>query len=84
MRKPITRAASVALLAMSLAGCVTAQGTTTVPEARAALCPQPLTRDELLRAADALDHLPAGEDLDALAGYLDRLDEGARICRGAV
>lgn len=70
------------MLATSLAGCVSAQGTTTVREARAALCPLPLSDAELLRAADALDHLPAGDDTDALAAYLDRLDEGARICRG--
>jgi len=41
-----------------------------------------MTSGELVRAADAIDRLPGGKDLDFLAGQLERLDDGARICRG--
>ena len=77
-RKRMTLA-TVAMLAMSLAGCVTAPN---VSETRAAVCPRPMTSAELTRAADALDRLPRGGDLDFLAAQLERLDDGAAICRG--
>jgi len=79
MHKPITMLATVATLAMSLQGCVTAP---TVSETRAAVCPRPMTSAELTRAADALDALPRGADLDFIAAQLERLNDGARICRG--
>ena len=69
MHRPITMLAIAGLLMMSATGCVTAP---TVTE----------TRAELTRAADALDRLPRGRDLDFLAAELERLDDGARICRG--
>ena len=53
-----------------------------VSETRAAVCPRPMNAAELTRAADALDRLPRGRDLDFLAGQLERLNDGARICRG--
>lgn len=45
----------------------------------AAACPQPLSPAALTRAADLLDRHP---DAAAVIADLDRLDEGARICRG--
>jgi hypothetical protein len=73
--------ASAALLLMLLQGCVSRQGTISVDEARG-LCPTPLTAPQALRIADALDNLPPGSDLDALAIQLERLNDGARLCRG--
>lgn len=79
MRRPTTTLATVAVLAISLQGCVTAPN---VSETRAAVCPRPMTSGELVRASDAIDRLPGGRDLDFLAGQLERLDDGAQICRG--
>jgi hypothetical protein len=70
-----------ALLLTWLAGCVTGRETTTLHDARA-ICPTPLTASQALRIADALDALPPGDDLDAIANHLERLDDAARICRG--
>lgn len=81
MRTRQTRAAIVAMLAMSLPGCVSVPTSPpTVSETRAAVCPRPLSRSELLRVADALEALPPGDDLDVIAHHLERLDDGARIC----
>jgi hypothetical protein len=46
------------------------------------MCPTPLSGAQLVRIADALDRLPPGPDLDLVAAQLERLDDGARICRG--
>jgi hypothetical protein len=54
----------------------------TVSDAARAICPTPLTASQALRIADALDNLPPGSDLDALAIQLERLNDAARICRG--
>ena len=81
MHKPITMLAIAGLLTLFVTGCVSVQAPT-VSETRAAVCPRPMTGAELTRAADALDALPRGRDLDFLAGQLERLDDGARICRG--
>ena len=81
MHRPITTLAIAGLLMMSLTGCVSVQAPN-VSEAREAVCPRPMTGAELTRAADALDRLPRGGDLDFLAGQIERLDDGARICRG--
>jgi outer membrane murein-binding lipoprotein Lpp len=81
MRRTQTTLASAALLLTLLAGCVSRQGTISVDEARG-LCPTPLTASQALRIADALDNLSPGSDLDALATQIERLDAGARICRG--
>jgi hypothetical protein len=80
LNRPMTLA-SAALLLISLSACVTGRGTISVDEARG-LCPTPLTASQALRIADALDNLPPGSDLDALATELERLNDGARICRG--
>ena len=79
MRRQTTTLATVAMLATLLTGCVTAPN---VSETRAAVCPRPMTSAELTRAADALDRLPRGADLNFIAAQLERLDDGARICRG--
>ena len=81
MRNRLTTLATVAMLAMWQAGCVSVQAPN-VSETRAAVCPRPMTAAELRRAADAIDALPRGADLDFLAVQLERLDDGARICRG--
>ena len=73
--------AIAAMLAMFATGCVSVQAPT-VSETRAAVCPRPMTGAELTRAADALDRLPRGADLDYIAAQLERLDDGAQICRG--
>ena len=77
-RKPMTLA-TVAMLTMWLSACVTAPN---VSETRAAVCPRPMSASELTRAADAIDALPRGADLNFIAAQLERLDDGARICRG--
>ena len=81
MHKPRTMLAIAGLLMMSATGCVSVQAPN-VSETRAAVCPRPMTSAELTRAADALDRLPRGRDLDFIAEQLERLDDGARICRG--
>jgi len=81
MRKTKTIAVIAALPAMFLAGCV-ATTAPTVTETRAAVCPTPMTQAQRVRASDAIDVLPAGRELDFLAGQLERLDDGSRICRG--
>lgn len=68
---------SVALPVLLLAGCATRPAT--VVEVQK-ICPVPLTADELNKAADAIDALPAGEPLDYLAGLVERLDEAAVEC----
>jgi hypothetical protein len=70
-----------ALLLMSVAGCVSVPSVAVSDTARA-ICPTPLTASQALRIADALDNLPPGDDLDAIAEQLERLDDGARICKG--
>ena len=70
------------ILAAALAsGCV-ATTAPNVSETRAAVCPRPMNAAELTRAADALDALPRGADLNYIAAQLERLDDGSRICRG--
>lgn len=44
-----------------------------------AICPQPMTADELTRAADHLDHHP---EALWIIQRLDLADRQARICRG--
>lgn len=79
MRSKTMTLATVAMLALLLTGCVTAPN---VNETRAAVCPTPMTQAQRLRAADALDALPRGADLDYIAAQLERLNDGAEICRG--
>jgi hypothetical protein len=81
MSRPKTTLAIAALLLTWLAGCVSVPSATVSDTARA-ICPTPLTASQALRIADALDNLPPGSDLDALATQIERLDAGARICKG--
>jgi hypothetical protein len=70
-----------ALLLTLPVACVSVPSATVSDTARA-ICPTPLTATQALRIADALDNLPPGSDLDALAIQIERLDDGARLCRG--
>ena len=70
-----------ALLLTLPAACVSFPSVTVSDTARA-ICPTPLTAVQSLRVADALDRLPPGDDLDVIAAQLERLDDGARLCRG--
>jgi hypothetical protein len=79
-RNGMTTLIAVVLL-MSLSACAGVQSVT-VSEVSRAICPTPLTAPQALRIADALDSFPPGDDLDFIAGQLERLDDGARICRG--
>jgi hypothetical protein len=81
MRSGKTTLAIAALLLTLVAGCVSVPSATVSDTARA-ICPTPLTASQALRIADALDNLPPGADLDALATELERLNDAARICRG--
>jgi hypothetical protein len=69
------------LLLMLPAACVSVPNVTVSDTARA-ICPSPISPARALRIADALDQLPPGDDLDVIAAELERLDDGARICRG--
>lgn len=88
----LINATGVALLA-SLAGCVgasvTAPALTGNPQAIAAklarACPTPTPAMKLNAIADELAALAARGDIaavDVLASEWERLDEGARTCRG--
>jgi hypothetical protein len=81
MIKPAMTLSIAALLLTWLAGCVSVPNVT-VSEVSRAICPTPLTASQALRIADALDRLPPGDDLDVIATQLERLNDGARICRG--
>lgn len=76
-RKRMTLLCAVMLLAL-LPGCATER--IDVETTRHAVCPRPMTAEELNAVADAIEALPAGPALDLLAQQLDRLDEGAYIC----
>ena len=86
MHRQRTTLAIAGLLTLFVTGCGERPGPNlsapTVSETRAAVCPRPMTGAELTRAADALDRLPRGADLDYIAAQLERLDDGAQICRG--
>lgn len=70
---------------MSLAGCVSGSPSRPVLPDRAALapaCPTPTARARLEAIAGYLEAAPPAAGLDALATEWERLDDGARACRG--
>jgi len=94
MLKPRSTPLVGAVLLMSLAGCATMPAgpvatarPAPAPEIRAALatmCPTPsrLSPAEMEAIADALDHAPQSHGLDLLATEWERLNAGAKACRG--
>lgn len=89
MHRPGSMLLIVALLAMSLAGCVSASRSP-VLDSRAGdigrqigrACPTPTDIERMKRIATYLETAPQGEGLDDLATEWERLDAGARACRG--
>ena len=97
MSKPASTPSLAAALFLSLSACVSTQGApvpvaSPVPARQAEiqrrlapLCPTPsnLSADQKVAVADALEHSPQSAGLDLLASEWERLDAGARACRGA-
>ena len=96
MSKPMPRRIASSILLLCLAACESVptsppRAALTAPAATdtarkaeirrqiASACPQPLSPAALRRAADHLDRHP---DAAEVIADLDRLDEGARVCRG--
>lgn len=86
-----------AVLAMSLQGCASDLATKPVVRATAAqaadakaqrrtamapICPTPTSDGKARQIAGYLESAPPAAGLDVLATEWERLDDGARICRG--
>lgn len=91
MLKPTLKPFTAAALLMLLTGCATKPARlaldpkkATAEKQIARICPRPISPENMLRIADELEAaIKAGVPPDLTATELERLNDGAKACRGA-